>query len=130
MGTHHGNGGLVKVGANTVAEVKEWSVESGADLAEDTAMGDTWKTRLVGLKEWSGSLSCHWDETDTNGQEALTEGASVTLNLYYEGAATGAKYHSGTALITRITMTTSLDGVVQRAFQFSGSGALSWSTAA
>jgi hypothetical protein len=129
MGTHHGNGGVVKVGANTVAEVKEWNTESGSDTAEDTSMGDAWKTHIAGQKEWSGSLSCHWDETDTNGQETLTEGASVTLNLYYEGAGTGAKYQTGTALITRITMGTSMDGIVSRAFQFLGTGALSWATA-
>lgn len=129
MGTHHGNGGVVKVGANTVAEVKEWNVESGADLAEDSSMGDAWKTHLVGQKEWSGSLNCQWDETDTNGQETLTEGASVTLNLYYEGAGTGAKYHTGTALIQRITMSIAMDGIVMRSFQFTGTGALSWATA-
>lgn len=130
MATHHGKDGVVKVGSNAVAEVKEFSVESGVEVADDTVMGDAWKTHLTGQKQWSGSLTCNWDETDTTGQEALTEGASVTLNLHPEGADTGDKYLTGTATITSITLSASLDGVVTRAFQFQGNGALAWATVA
>lgn len=129
MGTHHGKDGVVKVAANTVAEVKEFSVESQTEIVDDTVMGDAWKTHLAGQKSWSGSLTCNWDETDTNGQEALTDGASVTLNLYPEGADTGDKYLSGTATITGITVGAAVDGVVSRTFTFTGNGALAWATA-
>lgn len=130
MATHHGKDGVVKIGTDTVAEVTEFNVESGVDVVDDTVMGDTWKTHLVGMKEWSGSLSCQWDETDTTGQEAMTEGASVALKLYPEGADTGDKYLAGTATVTRITLAASKEGVVTRAFQFQGNGALAWATAA
>ena len=130
MATHHGNEGVVKIGSDTVGEVTEFSVESGIDVADDTVMGDTWKTHLTGQKEWSGSVSCFWDEGDTTGQEALTEGASVTLKLCPEGYTTGDKYLSGTATVTRITLSASKDAVVTRAFQFQGNGALAWATAA
>lgn len=129
MATHHGKDGLVKIGSDTVAEVTEFSVESSVDVADDTVMGDPWKTHLPGQKEWSGSLSCFWDESDTNGQEAMTEGASVALKLCPEGYDTGDKYLSGTATITRVTVAASKDGVVTRAFQFQGNGALAWATA-
>ena len=36
MATHSGKDGLVKVGANTVAEVRNWSLDLSADTIEDT----------------------------------------------------------------------------------------------
>ena len=128
MATHHGKDGTVKVGANAVAEIDSWNVRSQADIADDTAMGDTWKTHLVGMKSWSGQLTCHWDETDTNGQEALIEGASVTLNLYPEGGGTGATYFTGTATISDTGIDVNKGGVVQRTFSFTGNGALTRTT--
>jgi len=96
-------------------------------------MGDSYKTHIAssGIKEWSGSMTCHWDETDTNGQVAMTVGASVTLNLYPEGATTGDKYYTGTATITERGITTRMDGDTIRAtFSFLGNGSLTLSTAA
>ena len=128
MATHHGKAGVVKVGANAVAEIQQWSVTENIETAEDTAMGDTDKTFLTGVKGWQGSLQCSWDETDTNGQEALTIGAGVTLNLYPEGAGAGATYKTGAAIITEITLDVNRNGVVTRAFNFLGNGALTQST--
>lgn len=126
MATHHGKDGVVKVGSNAVAEVDNWSVTETAEVAEDTAMGDTWKSHIAGktINSWSGNLNCHWDESDTQGQQALTVGASVTLNLYPEGAGVGATYKSGLATITSVGVTVAKDGVVSRAFAFQGNGAL------
>jgi hypothetical protein len=126
MGTHHGKDGVVKVGANAVAEVDNWSVTESAEVAEDTAMGDTWRSHIAGktINSWQGSLTCHWDETDTQGQQALGVGASVTLGLYPEGTASGATYKSGLATITSVGLTVTKDGVTQRSFNFQGNGAL------
>jgi len=129
MANHKGSEGLVKVGTNTVAEVKSWSVEENADTIEDTTMGDTARTFQAGLTDWGGSLECFWDETDSTGQGALTIGAQVTLNLYPEGATTGDTYYTGTAIVTGITRQAALDGMVEASFTFKGTGALSESTA-
>lgn len=128
MATHHGKNGVVKVGSNTVAEVQSFVVNEEVGTADDTAMGDTSETHLVGIKRWDGNLQCSWDETDTNGQEALAVGNSVTLNLYPEGTGSGATYKTGTATITKITLDTKREGVVTRAFDFKGNGALSQTT--
>jgi len=127
MGTHHGKNGVVKVGANAVAEVQNFSVTEQVSTADDTAMGDADETHLVGIKSWNGNLSCSWDETDATGQEALTVGASVNLGLYPEGSGSGASYLSGTATVTQITLDVKRDGVVTRAFDFKGNGALAHS---
>lgn len=133
MGTHWGNEGLVRVGANTVAEVTEFEVTESVSVVDDTSMGDQYKSHIPnsGIKEWSGSLTCHWDEMDTNGQEALVVGASVTLALHPEGNTTGDKYYSGTATITQVTINTAMDGsTIKRSFNFVGNGALTHGTVA
>jgi hypothetical protein len=92
-------------------------------------MGDSYRTFKVGLKTFTGSIVCYWDETDTTGQGALTAGASVTLNLYPEGATTGDTYYTGTVLVTSIEATAAFDGMVEATFSFQGTGALSKTTA-
>lgn len=128
MATHHGKNGVVKVGTNAVAEVDRWNVRENVETSDDTAQGDAAKTHWTGIPGWNGSLMCHWDETDTNGQQALTIGASVTLNLYPEGAGSGATYKTGTASITDITLEVTKNGIVSREFTFEGNGALTEAT--
>lgn len=128
MATHAGSEGKVKIGANLVAEVRTWNLEESSDTIEDTSMGDTHRSYKVGLKTFSGSIDCFWDETDTTGQGAMTIGAEVTLNLYAEGDATGDTYYTGSAIITGITRTGSFDGMVEASFSFQGNGALTETT--
>ena len=73
-------------------------------------------------------MTCHWDETDTNGQEALSIGASVTLGLYPEGDASGAQYFSGTATVTEIGRPVTQDEITNVTFSFLGNGALAKDT--
>ena len=128
MATHKGSEGVVKVGANTVAEVRSYSIDESADVLEDTSMGDSAKTYLASLTSFSGSLDVFWDETDTSGQGALTVGSSVTLNVYPEGDSTGDTYYSGTALVTGVSRSGSFDGMVEASITVQGSGALTQST--
>lgn len=127
MATHWGNEGVVKVGANAIAEITEFEFTESVDPIDDTAMGDAYSTHIAGsgIKKWAGSLNCHWDELDTNGQVLLVVGASVTLNLYPEGATTGDIYWSGLATITERGQTVKMDGETIKAnFSFMGNGAL------
>ena len=128
MATHKGSEGVVKVGTNTVAEVRSYSIDESADVLEDTSMGDSAKTYLASLTSSSGSLDVFWDETDTSGQGALTVGSSVTLNVYPEGADSGETYYSGTALVTGVSRSGSFDGMVEASITVQGSGALTQST--
>lgn len=128
MATHIGNEGVVKLSTNAVAEVTGFEFTQTAQVADDSALTDAADTFLAGSSAWNGSVSCWWDETDTNGQVALTIGASVTLNLYPEGATTGDKYHSGSAIVTGITRRVARNAIVSCDFTFQGSGALALST--
>lgn len=128
MATHIGRDGVVKVGANDVAEVRSFSINQTADTVEDTTMGDTARTRLVTLTSFDGSLDVFWDETDTNGQVALGVGSNVTLALYPEGDSAGDTYYSGTANVTGVSISTSVDGMVEASITVEGSGALTTAT--
>jgi len=129
MATFSGNDGIVKVGSNAVAEVRSFTVNSSMEPIDDTAMGDDWRTHLAGLKTWDGTIECHWDDTDSTGQEAMTIGASVTLNLLPEGDGSSDYELTGTASITGISQTQSFDNVtVSRSFTFQGNGALTITT--
>ena len=129
MATHAGSEGPVKVGANAVAEIRSFSVSETADTIEDTTMGDAARTYKASLKSFSGSLDVYWDETDTNGQGALTVGSEVTIGFYPEGATTGDTYLTGSAIVTGLTVNSSFDGMVEASITIQGNGALSTSTA-
>lgn len=128
MATHIGRDGIIKVGANAVAELRSFSIEETGDTVEDTVMTDTARTYISTLTSFTGSADVFWDETDTNGQGALSVGSSVTINFYPEGADSGDTYYSGTALVTGVTRSASFDGMVEASITLQGSGALTAST--
>ena len=128
MATHVGTSGVVKVGTNAVAEVVGFNLDETNDTVEDTTLTDTAKSYLVLRKDATGTIECHWDETDTTGQEALDVGSSVTLNLYPEGADSGDTYYGGTAIVTSKSVSSSFDGMVEASFGVQGSGALTETT--
>ena len=130
MATHTGSEGTVKVGANTIAEIRSYSIEQTADTTEDTTMGDVWRTHKTTLKSWSGTVDVFWDETDTTGQGALVPGAEVTANFYPEGATTADVYLTGTAIVTGKTVSASFDGMIESTITLQGTGALTTGPAA
>ena len=127
MATHTGSEGTIKVGSDTVGELRSFSLESTAETIEDTSMGDTNRTYKIGLKTFTGTASVFWDENDA-GQTALVVGTEITINLYPEGATTGDKYYSGSAIVTGSTINSSFDGMVEGEISFQGTGALTTST--
>ena len=129
MANHTGSEGLVKVGGtNTVAEVRSWSLSHESETIEDTAMGDSFRSHKAGLQTWSGSCDVYFDETDTNGQVAMTPGASLTVGFYPEGATSGDTYYSGTALVTSVERSAELDGMVEASVSLQGVRGLTTST--
>ena len=128
MATHAGKEGTVKVGANTIAEIRDWSITETGETVDDTSMGDSALTHKPTVSSWEASINSWWDETDATGQGALTINAEVTLNLYPEGAAGGATFFSGLATVTGISRSAALDGMVEISFTAQGNGVLTEST--
>jgi hypothetical protein len=128
MATHTGSEGTVKVGANAIAEIRSYSLEETADTLEDTSMGDSARTYKPSLKTFTGTVDVFWDETDTTGQGALTNGAEITLAVYPEGDASGDTYYSGSAIVTGVSRTASFDGMVEASISVQGTGDLTATT--
>ena len=124
MAVHKGSEGTVKVGANGILEIRSYSIEESADTLETSTMGDTARTYVPSLTTFTGSVDVYWDETDTNGQGALSIGAAVTLNVYPEGDSSTDTYYTGSAIVTGVTRTASFDGLVEASITLQGTGAL------
>ena len=128
MATHIGRDGVIKVGSNSVAELRSFSIDETGDTVEDTVMTDTARSYISTLTSFTGSADVYWDETDTTGQGALTVGASVTIGFYPEGEASGYTYYSGTCIVTGVSRSASFDGMVEASITLQGSGALTAAT--
>ena len=124
MSTFIGKDGAVYVGTNAVAEVRDFSLESSSEIVNDTVMGDDFMTNKATQKSWSATVNCYYDSSDTTGQLALDEGATVTLNLYPEGNTSGKTYYTGSVIVTSISRSQSFDGLVEVTFNGTGTGAL------
>jgi hypothetical protein len=128
MATVSGNNGVVKIGSNQVAEVKSFDITETDNIIEDTGMGDSFKSFVSGVREASGTVTCHFDRTDSSGQEAMTVGAEVTLNLYPEGGQSGEREIQCTALITSVGVSQAINEIVERSFGFQATGGVTHST--
>ena len=128
MAVHKGSEGVIKGGANTVAEVRSYSLEESADVVEKTAMGDSSRSYLSTLTQFTASVEVFFDETDT-AQTALSVGSTVILEVYPEGTSTGDTYYNGSAIVTGFTKSASFDGLVEASITLQGSGGLTTSTA-
>ena len=127
MATHTGLNGVVKLGSNTVGEVTGFTLNQTHDTVEDTALGDSMKSYKSLRGDATATVECHFDETDT-AQEAANLGTSATLELYPEGADSGDKYFTGTAIVTGGDVGVTMDGIISRTLTFQFSGGVSEAT--
>ena len=80
MATHHGKEGVVKAGGSGIGELTGFTLETTADVVEDTALTDATKSFIAGRTSFSGSLDMNYDETDSP-QQTLTVGSSIDFIL-------------------------------------------------
>ena len=64
MATHHGNEGVVKAGGTGIGELTGFTLETTADVVEDTQLSDATKSFVAGRTSFSGTLEMSYDETD------------------------------------------------------------------
>ena len=123
MANHSGNSGIVTVGGNTVAEVVDFSWDESANIVDNSAINDASDTHLVGSTNAKGTLSCYWDETDTNGQEAMAVGTTGLAVIFKPEGATGTIY-SATVSIESVGVAVSRNAIVTRTFGVVVNGAV------
>ena len=127
MATFAGKDGIVKIGSNTIGEIRSYSIEQTMDTVEDSSMGNADRTYVASLKSFSGSLDCYFDEADS-GQTDFQVGDTGTISVLMEGDTSGDHSLSGSILVTGRTITASFDGMVEASITFQGTGALTEGT--
>lgn len=129
MAVGHGLAGVLKLGTATVLQVQDIKVDTSIELASKAVMGDVWDTFLAGLSTGKLSADCLFDPADTTGQEALTLGASGTLNVYPQGTATGKRYLQVPVVVESVGYAIPMNSAVKRSFGVRINGAPTWATA-
>ena len=123
-----GKSGAVKLGANKVAEISNWSLDLGADDIDITSFDSNgWKEYLAGLKEWSGSIEGNLKTNDTNGQKAIFSAwlAGTPLTFTFE-VSSGVTFQ-GSALV-KPSIEVPVDDKASFSCDITGTGALTLPT--
>ena len=127
MATHHGKEGVVTLGGTKLGNATGFTVETTHDTVEDTALGNSMKTFLVGRGTYTASIDMNFDETDT-GQTTMVQGAELTFAFLPEGNESGDRKFSGTGIVTCMSVGVTLDGVTTRTVSLQGTGGLTIGT--
>mgnify|MGYP000960087338 CR=1 FL=1 len=128
MATETSANGVIKVGANSVAEVTGYSITYTSDTVEDTVIGDSARTYKATLKSYTASIDAMWDQSDTDGQLALNVGDNITYSLYPSGETSGDTYFTGSGIVTSLAVSGSTGEMITATFEVQGSGDLTEDT--
>ena len=127
MATHFGKEGVVTAGGTGIGELTAYTLETTADVVEDTQLSDAAKSFVAGRTSFSGTLEMSYDETDSP-QQTLTAGTSIAFILAPEGNSSGDETFTGTGIVTGMNVNVSLDGITTRSVTFQGTGTLTRGT--
>ena len=128
MATHFGKEGVVKAGGTGIGELTGYTLETTADVVEDTQLSDATKSFVAGRTSFSGTLEMSYDESDSP-QQTLTAGSSISFILLPEGNSSGDEIFSGSGIITGMSVNVGLDAITTRSVTFQGTGTLTRGTA-
>ena len=127
MATHFGKEGVVTAGGTGIGELTGYTLETTADVVEDTQLSDSTKSFVSGRTSFSGTLEMSYDETDSP-QQTLTAGTTIAFILAPEGNSSGDETFTGSGIVTGMSINVSLDGITTRSVTFQGTGALTRGT--
>ena len=121
-----GRSGMVKATAD-VTGCKNWTLDYTVEMLDTTDFADgdaanAARTFLPGLSNWSGSFSGYKDG------QPLPFGFSDAIALVMEEDTAGTQW-TGSAFITGIHASVSVDGLVEYTYDFQGTGALTEASA-
>ena len=133
-----GHGGVITAtGSNTnVANIRSWSVEQTQDTIETTSMGTQYstpvaRTYVAGPHTWTLTADIYYDATDAGMvaiQDAVSDITGLSLKLYPEDSDSGNKYYYGDVVVTSLSVSSSVDGMVEATFAGQGTGSLTFGT--
>ena len=123
MPVYVGTAGRVNDDTAVIANIKNWSLDTGAGDLDASNFGSTWRLTDSGIKEWSGSFEGNYDDTDAQQTTMWTNliGGVKAVMLFGMGT---ADYFHGTAVITGHSPSQSFDGLGAAGWNFKGHGPL------
>jgi len=127
MATHHGKDAVVHVGGANIGQATGFTVDTTQDVVEDTALGASMKSFVVGRGTFTASIDMSFDDDDT-AQNTLVQGSSLSFEFMPEGSGSGETKLSGTGIVTGMSVGVTLDGVTTRTVSIQGSGGLTIGT--
>ena len=93
MAKYAAKDGEIKIGANAIANIRNWTFTDSPDVIDATVMGDTHKDQFVGLGTVTGSFSCFIDPADTTGQGAIDTASTLpSVEIHPTGDSSGNVY--------------------------------------
>ena len=123
MATHHGKDAVVHVGGTNIGKATGFTVDTTHDVVEDTALGSSMKSYVVGRGTFTASIDMNFDDDDT-AQGTLVQGSSLSFEFMPEGSGSGEQKLSGTGIVTGMSVGVTLDGVTTRTVTVQGNGGL------
>ena len=127
MATHHGKDAVVHVGGTNIGQATGFTVDTTHDVVEDTSLGASMKSFVVGRGTFTASIDMSFDDDDT-AQNTLVQGSSLSFEFMPEGSGSGETKLSGTGIVTGMSVGVTLDGVTTRTVSIQGSGGLTIGT--
>lgn len=116
MGKLAGYTGSVYIGSN-IAGIKSWTLDYVMNIAETTGFDSSGhKTFLPTIDEWSGSFEGYKD--------AAPQTIGTAIDLELRESQTSTQKWAGSAIITAIHPSVSVDGLAIYSYDFQGTAAL------
>jgi hypothetical protein len=126
MTYYSGKDGTLTYNGSSVAKVSNWSFSSSVDTLETTAISDSDRSYVPGLRQYSGSATIfYYDDAPKPllqriiGTSAVSESDTLALKLGW-----GGKYVQGNVIITSGELNCAVGEVMQATIQFQFTGTL------
>jgi hypothetical protein len=126
MTYYSGKDGTLTYNGSAVAKVSNWSLSSSVDTLETTAISDSDRSYVPGLRQYSGSATIfYYDDAPKPllqriiGTSAVSESDTLVLKLGW-----GGKYVQGNVIITSGELNCAVGEVMQATIQFQFTGTL------
>lgn len=119
-----GIGGLVKNGANVIANLDVWAIAMKSLTKEVTPFqaDGSWQVNIATLKTWTVKLNGRLDPEDTAGQVAFLNGLGSTFTIRLESSST--RYWSGTGIVIGLDPKVNVNDAQLIEFDLMGTGPL------
>ena len=127
MATYRGQDGVFQAITSggtlaAVSNLKSWEISEEAESIETTAMGDTSKTFVAGIKGWTASCEVLFDLGNAT-QADLVVGETVDVKIW-PNTTSQAESYAGTAIVTSTSQSGAIGDIVTSSISVQGTGAL------